>query len=262
MHEPRPISLTQVDEENYTGRRPENLMVVGPIPGGGDGGSGIQSVSAGDNVTVDDSDPQNPIISSAGTSAYQEWISQGNSGTESDFLASLKGADGVDGAQGAPGLPGGDGAEGIRGPRGERGEDGTSIVIDGYVATEVDLPDLTGDPAGSSYIVMATGHIHFWNGTDWTDGGNVTGPRGTDGEPGDQGPKGAQGDPGIQGVKGDPGEGLPTGGEDGEVLLKSGVEDYTVAWAAKGRLPIILTQAEYDALSPKVSGQIYVTYTA
>lgn len=250
------------------------------------GGGGITNLQAGDNITIDDSDPNNVVISSAGTSAYQEWVAQGNSGTESDFLDALRGvegpqgpegprgeqgpvgprgADGADGLQGADGQPGSTGAQGVEGPQGPRGDDGTSIVIDGYAQAVGDLPDLTGDPAGSSYIVMETGHIHFWNGTDWTDGGNVTGPPGEDGTQGAQGPQGAQGDPGIQGIQGEdgaPGAGIATGGAAGEVLVKSGSNDYETGWAASGRLPIILTQTEYDALDPKVAGQIYVTYAA
>lgn len=179
-----------------------------------------------------------------------------------------QGERGPQGEQGVAGQSGSTGAEGIEGPQGPRGQDGTSIVIDGYAQGVADLPDLTGTPAGPSYIVMDTGHIYFWNGTDFTDGGNVTGPAGSDGAPGSQGPQGAQGDPGVQGIQGEmgedgsPGVGLPVGGLVGEVLLKSGTEDYEVSWAASGRLPIIMTQAAYDALDPKVAGQIYVTYPA
>lgn len=142
------------------------------------------------------------------------------------------GADGADGLQGAPGQPGSTGAQGVEGPQGPRGNDGTSIVIDGYAQAVEDLPDLTGDPAGPSYIVMDTGHIYFWNGTEFTDGGNVTGPAGADGAPGSQGPQGPQGEPGvqgIQGIQGDPGSqgpegpaglGIPEGGEVGQVIVK------------------------------------------
>lgn len=42
---------------------PEPVVIYG-VPGGGD--SGIQSIVAGTNVTVDDSDPQNPIVSATG----------------------------------------------------------------------------------------------------------------------------------------------------------------------------------------------------
>lgn len=116
------------------------------------------------------------------------------------------GMDGAEGIQGPAGTSGGTGAEGVQGPVGPRGEDGTSIVIDGYADSVSTLPDRTGEPAGSSFIVMDTGHIHFWNGTNWTDGGKVTGPAGADGAPGAQGPAGANGVQGIQGPRGLQGE--------------------------------------------------------
>lgn len=40
-----------------------------------------------------------------GESAYQIWLDAGNTGTEDDFLASLKGSDGKDGTDGEPGPP-------------------------------------------------------------------------------------------------------------------------------------------------------------
>lgn len=43
---------------------------------------------------------------SDGKSAYQIWLDAGNSGTEADFLASLKGADGRDGTNGTNGING------------------------------------------------------------------------------------------------------------------------------------------------------------
>lgn len=39
MVQPRPVSLTQVDEAGYEGAfEPEPLLIVGPVPGGGGGG--------------------------------------------------------------------------------------------------------------------------------------------------------------------------------------------------------------------------------
>ena len=38
-----------------------------------------------------------------GQSAYDLWLAQGNTGSEADFLASLKGADGKNGADGKDG---------------------------------------------------------------------------------------------------------------------------------------------------------------
>lgn len=65
MVAPKPVSLTQVNAGDYDGAfDPEPLVVVGPIPGGG--GSGVQSVVAGTNITVDSTDPQNPIVSATG----------------------------------------------------------------------------------------------------------------------------------------------------------------------------------------------------
>lgn len=48
----------------------------------------------------------NEIAGSDGKSAYQSWLDQGNTGTEAQFLASLKGADGKDGKDGAQGNTG------------------------------------------------------------------------------------------------------------------------------------------------------------
>ena len=105
-----------------------------------------------------------------GQSTYQLWLAKGNTGSEEDFLNSLKGAKGDQGAPGKDGAPGVKGDTGERGPQGERGETG-----------------LQG-PAGK-------------NGVDGKQG--PQGPIGPKGEKGDRGPAGPQG---IQGPKGDPGQ--------------------------------------------------------
>ncbi|OCW69862.1 NosD domain-containing protein [Limosilactobacillus reuteri] len=105
-----------------------------------------------------------------GQSTYQLWLAKGNTGSEEDFLNSLKGAKGDQGAPGKDGAPGVKGDTGERGPQGERGETG-----------------LQG-PAGK-------------NGVDGKQG--PQGPAGPKGEKGDRGPAGPQG---IQGPKGDPGQ--------------------------------------------------------
>jgi hypothetical protein len=58
---------------------------------------------------------------SDGKSAYQVWIDAGNTGTEADFIASLKGADGDTGPKGEKGDKGDTGAQGNVGPAGEDG---------------------------------------------------------------------------------------------------------------------------------------------
>ena len=85
----------------------------------------------------------------AGASAYEVWLSQGNIGSESDYLASLKGAKGDTGATGQKGDKGdkGDtGATGSQGPKGDKGDKGD-----------------TG--ATGSNGISAT---HSWNGTKLT----------------------------------------------------------------------------------------------
>ena len=60
-----------------------------------------------------------------GKSAYQIWLEEGNSGTEQDFLNSLKGADGIDGIDGKNGK---DGKDGLNGANGINGQDGYTPV--------------------------------------------------------------------------------------------------------------------------------------
>jgi len=67
-------------------------------PAGPQGEQGIQG-AAGQN-------------GSDGSSAYQIWVDAGNTGTESDFLASLVGADGQDGSAGQDGAAGQNGSDG------------------------------------------------------------------------------------------------------------------------------------------------------
>lgn len=58
-----------------------------------------------------------------GASAYEQWLSYGNVGTEQEFLASLIGVDGVDGINGV------DGTDGTDGTNGTNGTDGTIISL-------------------------------------------------------------------------------------------------------------------------------------
>lgn len=59
---------------------------------------------------------------SNGKSAYEMWIDAGNTGTEEDFLNSLKGEKGDTGETGATGA---DGKDGAQGPKGDDGESPT-----------------------------------------------------------------------------------------------------------------------------------------
>jgi hypothetical protein len=81
-----------------------------------------------------------------GRSAYQVWLDAGNTGTESDYLASLIGA------TGAPGTKGDTGNTGATGPAGPAGESAYQVWLDaGNTGTESDyLASLKGatGPAG------------------------------------------------------------------------------------------------------------------
>ena len=62
----------------------------------------------------------------AGQSAYELWLAEGNTGTETDFINSLRGVDGAPGIDGTNGRDGNDGATGPQGPQGPAGADGTN----------------------------------------------------------------------------------------------------------------------------------------
>jgi len=102
-----------------------------------------------------------------GASAYEIWIAEGNTGTEQDFLDSLKGE------------------------KGDDGEDGEGVHIVGLVDSVADLPDpatYTG-VTGDIIITDDDGHGHVFNNDvpDWTDIGPFRGP---EGEPGTNGTDG------------------------------------------------------------------------
>ncbi|CAJ6205574.1 Uncharacterised protein [Burkholderia pseudomallei] len=105
----------------------------------------IRSGSAGGGTPIPG--PQG-VPGADGKSAYQQWLDAGNTGSQTDFLASLKGANGVPGSPGTPGLMGSPGRDGksayevwlaagntgtqadflgsLRGPAGADGAPGTS----------------------------------------------------------------------------------------------------------------------------------------
>jgi hypothetical protein len=81
---------------------------TGPAgPAGADGAPGATGPK-GDKGPIGETGP----AGQDGESAYQAWLSLGNTGTEADFIASLKGADGATGADGSDGAAGADGAPG------------------------------------------------------------------------------------------------------------------------------------------------------
>ncbi len=157
-----------------------------------------------------------------GASAYDIWISQGNTGTMQDFLNSLIGAAGSQGAtgaagpngtngsngtNGADGTNGSNGTNGTNGTQGAAGADGTSITIQGTKATVGDLP--ASGALGDLWIIDQTGSGatagdgYVWTaGNVWLNIGPLRGPQGIQGVAGDNGTDGAAGAAGTNGVDG------------------------------------------------------------
>ena len=139
---------------------------------------------------VFDTDNLRGPAGSDGTSAYQQWLDAGNSGTEQDFLDSLQGANGANGADGDSayqiavdnGFLGTEEEwlESLVGDEGPAGADGHGLNFQGEVADEASLPGTANE--GDAYKTTDTGHIWVYteNG-DWLDLGNVEGTPGADG---------------------------------------------------------------------------------
>ena len=115
-----------------------------------------------------------------GKSAYEIWLDAGNTGSEGDFIASLRGekgdigAQGSQGEQGAQGEPGSTGAQGPPGIAGQDGADGT----DGKSAYEIWLE--AGNTGSEAEFIAAL--------------------KGEKGDPGETGPQGEQGEFGSAGM--------------------------------------------------------------
>lgn len=142
-------------------------------------------------------------LGSAGSSAYEIAVTNGFSGTENQWLASLVGEKGD---QGDPG------------PRGSTGAQGVSVTLVGSVEDSTVLPG--SGSAGQGYITLDTGNLWFWNTvtSSWNDIGQIVGPQGDEGLPG------------IKGDTGDAGVGIAPGGATGQVLSKVSETDYDTTW--------------------------------
>ena len=182
-----------------------------------------------------------------GKSAYQIWVDAGNTGDEAAFLASLKGSQGDVGPVGPAGeagkaftydmftseqLDGLKGPQGEQGPTGPAGKNGTSVTIKGKVNDSSELDALLATAvSGDGYLL--NGDLYVFNGTNFTNVGQIQGPKGDKGDAGEtgkaftydmftpeqlQGLKGPQGEQGLQGVQGPTGEKGPQGdkGDAGE----------------------------------------------
>ena len=106
----------------------------------------------------------------------------------------------VEAASANDGPTGNTGATGVVGPTGATGAQGTNINFVGSVADTGSLP-ATG-ATNDAYIVDADGNLYVWNGSTWTDVGQIVGPQGNTGAVGITGPTGAQGETGAIGNTG------------------------------------------------------------
>lgn len=155
-----------------------------------------------------------------GKSAYEVAVENGFSGTETEWLASLKGATGAPGADGKDGTDGktpyvGDngnwyiGADDTgkpsRGAKGDKGEKGDKGDTGEKGAQGPQGPQGLQGPPGEAGADGKTPYVGD-NG-NWFVGSDDTGKpsRGEKGEPGSPGARGEPGSPGAKGDKGDPG---------------------------------------------------------
>ncbi len=124
-----------------------------------------------------------------GLSAYEIAKNHGFTGTEEEWLASLKGetgAQGAQGEQGEQGEPGQQGQQGIQGPQGEPGQQG-----------QQGIQGPQGEPGQQGQQ-------------------GIQGPQGEPGQQGQQGEPGPQGATGQQGPQGEPGK----DGADGTLVTE------------------------------------------
>ena len=96
------------------------------------------------------------------------------------------------------------GPKGDAGPTGPRGESGTSITVKGAVSDKSKLP--ASAAIGDTYVTSNDGHMwvktSMSGDSQWTDLGEMKGPKGDAGQTGPAGPAGAQGPSGPQGPAG------------------------------------------------------------
>lgn len=192
-----------------------------------------------------------------GLSAYEVAVANGFAGSESEWLASLKGEPGEKGEKGAPGDPG---EPGPAGADGKDGSDGREVELQ-KSATHIQWR-YEGESAWTDLVLLSD--LEGPQGPAGSDGAQGPqgdpGPAGSDGADGREvelqvtgthiqwrltggswqnlialseleGPQGPKGDPGEAGA---PGVGVPAGGAAGQVLAKASNTDYDTEWVTGG----------------------------
>lgn len=164
--------------------------------------------------------------------------SAGTDGLQGDVGAT--GPQGNTGATGATGPGGSSGINGYTGSQGATGAQGTGLTILGSVADVASLPS-TGNTLNAAYIAEADGDLYVWNGSSWTNVGQIVGPTGPQGAQGamgytgSHGATGLQGDVGATGVQGNTGATGATGPQGASGTAgASGAVGYTGSQGAAG----------------------------
>jgi hypothetical protein len=121
--------------------------------------------------------------------------------TEPVLIPGPEGPMGPAGPEGPPGPMGPQGEPGPEGPQGATGEQGPAGTGVNIIGTLDDPSQLfIGEYVGDAYLI--DGNLWVWDGTIWTNAGNIQGPKGDPGDPGPQGPEGPQGPAGADGTGG------------------------------------------------------------
>ena len=199
-----------------------NAGPVGPTgPQGIQGEKGVPGQAATIELgTVNTGDAGSDVtITNSGTATAAVW--------NITIPRGATGAPGAKGDKGDIGPTGPQGPAGAKGDKGEAGKDGTGVTIKGSYASEEALRAAhpTGT-AGDAYLVA--GNLYVWSGEDWTNVGEIKGPKGDKGDTGAVGPTGPQGPQGLQGEAGPQGPTGPKGlkgdkGDTGEAGSVSAV---------------------------------------
>lgn len=182
---------------------------------GGSSGGGVQSITAGTNVTITGTST-NPTINASGAAGAAATIAVGsvttglpgtsaavvNAGSSSAAIFNFtipRGAVGAVGATGAAGPAGPQGATGTQGPAGPQGATGTQGPVGPQGATGLQGPIGPNGPTGSQGPMGPIGPTGP-QGIQGIQG--LTGPTGPIGLTGPQGIQGTQGATGAQGTPG------------------------------------------------------------
>jgi len=166
----------------------------------------------------------------AGPSAYDLWLAEGNTGTLQEYLTSLEGASAYDLwlAEGNVGTP----------------QDyfnslvGSGLELDGTVDSAANLPTDPVVPVNQIYLVQDTKEFYISDGDGtWTNLGVLYTPI----------PVWSNGTQLAWDLTGDgiadtdpvelKGEGIPAGGENGQILVKQGSTDFVAQWVTPSEEP-------------------------